>query len=73
MVGFSFSVVMQFVQEGELSVRMQQSKADRLLILLPLLGNCLTGKYQHKTCDLPLEHAGPHLLKKMHRYSHHSS
>lgn len=72
MEGFSFSVTMLFVQEGELSVRMQRSKADYLLSYL-LLGNCLTGKYQHKTCDLPLEHAGPHLLKKMHRYSHHSS
>lgn len=71
MVGFSFSVTMLFVQEGELSVRMQQSKADRL-VLLSAAGK-LTGKYQHKTCDLPLEHSGPHLLKKMHRYSHHSS
>lgn len=34
MVGFSFSVVMLFVQEGEPSVRLQQSNADRLLILL---------------------------------------
>lgn len=33
MVGFSFSVTMLFVQEGELSVRMQQSKADRLVLL----------------------------------------
>lgn len=72
MAGFSFREAMQFVQKGELSVRMQPSKADSLVSYL-LLGNCLTGKYQHKPCDLPLEHAGPHLLKKMHGYSHHSS
>lgn len=72
MVLYSFRVAMTFVQKGELSVRTPQSKADSLGSYL-LLGNCLTGKYQHKPCDLPLEHAGPHLLKKMHGYSHHSS
>ena len=72
MVRLSFRVEMSFVQKGELSVHMEQSEADSLVSYLRL-GNCLTGKYQHKPCDLPLEHAGPHLLKKMHGYSHHSS
>lgn len=72
MIGFSYRVAVSFVQKGELSVRMQQSISDSLVSYL-MLGNCLTGKYQHKPCDLPLEHAGPHLLKKMHGYSHHSS
>lgn len=65
-----FQASLLFVQKGALSVRMPQKALSGVL---SELGNCLTGKYQHKPCVLPLEHAGPHLLKKMHGYSHHSS